>query len=133
VFDHCRTTAYVQNVDTGEIQNAGTMFVSEGDVTAAPGDVAAAPGPRLDAYPNPFNPMTRIAFELPVDGRALVRIHDLSGRLVRTLVDGERPAGRHEVTWQGRDDRGQPLASGVYLVQLRTAQGHESRKLVLAQ
>jgi hypothetical protein len=109
------------------------MFVAEGGITAAPGDVAAALTPRLDAYPNPFNPMTRLAFELPRDGRAVVRIHDLTGRVVRTLVDGQREAGRHEVTWQGRDDQGQPLASGVYLAQLRTDQGTESHKLVLAK
>jgi hypothetical protein len=132
VFENLRATVYVQNLDTGEIQNAGTMFLSEGDVTAAPGEVAAAPL-ALDAFPNPFNPQTRLVFELPRASVVSVRVHDLSGRVVRTLVDGAREAGRHEAVWQGRDDRGQPLASGVYLAQVRTAEGVTSRKLVLAK
>ena len=133
VFENCRTTAYVQNFDTGEIQNAGTMFVSEGGTTtAAPGDVAAA-ALSLEAYPNPFNPSTRLRFVVPSAGLVSIRVHDLAGRVVRTLVDGSRDAGRHEVVWQGRDDAGQPLASGVYLAQVRTNEGVSSQKLVLAK
>ena len=133
VFDDVRATVYVQNMDTGEIQNAATMFVSEGDVTAAPSEVAAVAVPTLDAYPNPFNPMTRVRFKLPRSGQATVRVHDLTGRVVRTLVDGSREAGRHEVIWQGRNEEGQPVASGLYLVQLRSADGVSSQKVVLAK
>ncbi len=132
VFDRTRATVYVQNMVTGEIQNAGTMFVSEGGLNAAPGDVASAPL-SLEAYPNPFNPLTRLSFDLPRAGSVTVRVHDLGGRVVCTLFDGERVAGRHEVVWQGRDDAGQSLASGVYLAQVRTAGGVSSTKLVLAK
>jgi hypothetical protein len=132
VFENVRLTAYVQSVDTGEIQNAATMFASEGGVLAAPGEVAAA-RLRVDAYPNPFNPMTRVHFDLPRAGEVVVQVHDLSGRVVRTLVDGHRDAGRHEVAWHGRDDAGRPVASGMYLARVRSQDGVASGKLVLAK
>ena len=69
-------------------------------------------------YPNPFNPKTTIAFALPTDGHVRVRIYDASGRLVRTLVDGTFEAGSHEVPWDGKDDRGTDVASGVYFYRM---------------
>lgn len=68
--------------------------------------------------PNPFNPATTVRFELAQAGRTRVRVYDLSGRLVRTLVDEARPAGPQSVVWDGMDGQGQPAASGVYLVRL---------------
>lgn len=68
--------------------------------------------------PNPFNPSTTVRFELATAGPARVRVYDLSGRLVRTLVDEARPAGAQAVAWDGLDAKGQPAASGVYLVRL---------------
>jgi hypothetical protein len=78
--------------------------------------------------PNPFNPATTIAFTVPEGGgNVTLRIYDVSGRLVRTLVDGFEAAGTREVSWDGRDDQGQQLASGVYHYQL-TAPSHSERK-----
>lgn len=68
--------------------------------------------------PNPFNPSTTVRFELARTAHARVGVYDLSGRLVRTLVDESRPAGAQTVVWDGRDDAGQPAASGVYLVRM---------------
>jgi len=70
------------------------------------------------AVPNPFNPSTDIRFSLPRDTRVSLRIYDVSGRLVRTLLDGERAAGPHSERWDGRNDRGQGTASGVYYIRL---------------
>lgn len=64
-------------------------------------------------YPNPFNPATTIPFALPAPGHVRVQVYDVLGRRVATLVDGHRPAGRHEVVFDG-----QGRASGVYLVRL---------------
>ncbi len=76
----------------------------------------------LGNTPNPFNPITRIAFELPAPGLVVLRIYDVSGRLVRHLVSGGSfPAGRHELVWDGRDDAGQAQSSGVYLYRVETA------------
>lgn len=71
-----------------------------------------------NVQPNPFNPATTVRFELARAARAQVRVYDLSGRVVRTLVDEQRPAGTQAVVWDGRDDAGQAAASGVYLVRM---------------
>ncbi len=66
--------------------------------------------------PNPFNPATEISFELTRRAHARLTVHDVRGRLVRVLKDGDFQAGIHRLRWDGRDDRGAPLASGAYLV-----------------
>ena len=81
--------------------------------------------------PNPFNPQTRIAYRLGVAGAAQLRVFDVSGRLVRTLVNEQQAAGEHDVVWDGSDDSGGELASGVYFYELRTDGGRESRKALL--
>ncbi len=86
------------------------------------GDPVVA-APVLDgAFPNPFNPTTTIAYELPRDAAVTLTIHDAAGRLVRTLrSDDFEAAGRREALWDGRDDGGRPIASGVYLVRMKAA------------
>jgi hypothetical protein len=70
--------------------------------------------------PNPFNPSTTIRFVLAAAGQARVAVYDLSGRLVRVLVDEPRPAGEQSVRWDGLDAQGQPASSGVYLMRLES-------------
>lgn len=84
-------------------------------------------------HPNPFNPSTTVRFELARAGRAQVRVYDLSGRLVRALVDETREAGRQQATWDGLDDAGQPAASGVYLVRLSADGVEQSIKASLVK
>lgn len=101
--------------------------------------VSAAPLPTAPALvlhpgrPNPFNPATTIAFELGAAGPVRVTIHDARGRLVRELVDDVRGAGAHAVTWDGRDERGRALPSGVYLCRLQGGGTETTSKLVLAK
>lgn len=94
---------------------------------------AASPGaPRLlPPWPNPANPSVRLGFLLPEAGRAELSIHDLRGRRLAKLRSGHSDAGRHEFIWEGRDDAGHELPSGVYLVNLRAAGVGESRRIVL--
>ena len=81
--------------------------------------------------PNPFNPRTTVRFQLASNTRVRVEIHDVRGRLVRTLVDDQRSAGDHEVIWNGTDDRGQSVASGTYYLRL-TADGQvRTQKMAL--
>ncbi len=82
-------------------------------------------------YPNPFNPSTRIAFRLAQAGPVKLEIFDARGRLVRTLVDESLAADEHTVTWQGRDERGRQVASGIYLYRLSTDDFQLSRRMVL--
>ena len=74
----------------------------------------------LSASPNPFNPRVNIHFTMPKAGLALVQIFDMRGRLVRTLLNAQHPAGEDTVIWQGDDDSGRAMASGVYQVRLAT-------------
>jgi hypothetical protein len=83
------------------------------------------------ARPNPFNPSTTIGYHLPAAGPAEIVVFDVRGHVVRTLVNGAVAAGDHEVTWDGRDDAGNPVASGVYLYRLRAGPIVETRRMVL--
>lgn len=81
---------------------------------------------------SPFNPVTRIGFDLPEAQVARLRVYDVSGRLVRTLIAGEAyPAGSHSVLWNGEDNRGQAAASGVYLCRLSTAKHTGVQRIML--
>ncbi|MDD3642485.1 MAG: FlgD immunoglobulin-like domain containing protein, partial [Candidatus Krumholzibacteria bacterium] len=82
-------------------------------------------------YPNPFNPATEIRFGLAAPGRAVIRIYDASGRLVRTLFDGEMPAGDHTAIWNGIDERGRAAASGVYFCRLEAGGFSKTLKMIL--
>ncbi len=81
-------------------------------------------------YPNPFNPTTCIGFELPEKMYALVRIYNLSGQLIATLAEGELNAGHHTVVWNGMNELGQPMPSGVYYYRLESKDFSQMRKLV---
>jgi len=81
--------------------------------------------------PNPFNPATTIAFDLAVTQRVRITIYDGSGRPVRTLVDGVRDAGSNKVEWNGRDNAGNAVASGVYFYRLFAGTTQLTRKMVL--
>lgn len=82
--------------------------------------------------PNPFNPSTTISFDVPAGGvHMTLRIYDVSGKLVRTLVDGYEPSGNRTVVWNGTDDMGRPLASGIYYYQLNAADFSAEKRMVL--
>lgn len=82
-------------------------------------------------YPNPFNPSTRIEFSLPQAGNITLTIYDALGRTVRRLASGMTEAGQHAVVWNGSNEQGQAVSSGVYFYRLETANGSYSRKMVL--
>ena len=89
---------------------------------------AAAPAA---VYPNPFNPEGTLTFSTSRPGRVMVRLFDIQGRLVRTLMDGaSAPAGRHEVRIDGRDAQGVALASGVYFIFIHSFVDGSERKAV---
>jgi len=69
-------------------------------------------------HPNPFNPCATIDFAVPIEGAVHLRVHDVAGRLVRTLVDGEMEPGEYVTTWDGTDEARARVASGVYMLRL---------------
>ncbi len=82
-------------------------------------------------HPNPFNPSTTVSFDLAVDERVRIDIYSLRGIRVRTLTHASFPVGRHEVTWDGRDDAGRRVSSGVYVFRLETTTVQQTKKAVL--
>ena len=82
-------------------------------------------------HPNPFNPSTTIQYGLVSAEQTTIAVYNVRGELVQTLVDGRLPAGWHTVEWNGRDKRGNPVASGVYLYRMRAGSFVETKKLVL--
>ena len=81
--------------------------------------------------PNPFNPVTVVTYGAPQEGRVSLAVYNIAGQHVRTLVDGEQSAGWHTVTWDGRDDSGRSVASGVYFARMQAESFTGSTKMVL--
>jgi hypothetical protein len=82
-------------------------------------------------YPNPFNPSTVIHYELDETEIVVLKIYNVSGRVVRTLVDERQWAGAHRVYWDGRNDIGERMSSGIYLYMLQSGISSQSRKMIL--
>jgi len=81
--------------------------------------------------PNPFNPTTAIRFDLSGDVHVALRIYNVAGRLVRTLVNGPMERKRHAIVWDGLDDAGVPVSSGIYFYRLEAGDFSDSRKMVV--
>lgn len=82
-------------------------------------------------YPNPFNPSTTIAYQLPQRSETRLIIYNVLGEKIRTLLSGSQPAGFHQAIWDGRDDAGRPVASGVYLYRFTAGDFNKVKKLML--
>jgi hypothetical protein len=108
------------------------------DLTALPG-LAAAGRPGLDAvvglsnYPNPFKDATTIRLTLPRAVRINLSVYDIAGRKVRSLESGTVQAGTREFRWDGRNDAGLPVASGIYFVRLESELGSVAHSLTLSR
>jgi phosphatidylserine/phosphatidylglycerophosphate/cardiolipin synthase-like enzyme len=122
VHDPDLANQYLQEFSARYYQFGGTDSVRVGAVSGLSGPGVAWLGQN---QPNPARGTTRIEFSLPASGPVALRVFDVQGRLVRTLVDGVRPAGRHQVTLDGRD-----LAAGVYLCRLEAGATKTQRKLL---
>ena len=95
-------------------------------------EIATVQVPSLAIYPNPFNPRTTVGFSLPEAAIVELAIYDLRGQCVRHLITEESlPAGAGEVTWNGQDDQGRGVASGVYLVRLEAGEVQVRGRMVL--
>jgi len=130
--------AYVFTIPDGQCPSNSPMIDNVtvtrfgGAVSAVPGTLPAAVPVLRANVPNPFNPTTVLRFDLPSQARVSLRVYDIAGRLVRTLlVEAETAAGPHEVLWRGDDDAGRPLASGTYLGRLSAGSQASSRLMTL--
>jgi PKD repeat protein len=116
-------------VEEGYVRRGRRELVAmgyQGETQLVPQQYALYPG-----YPNPFNPTTTIPLALPVSGEGRLVIFNTLGQVVRTWKLGELEPGFHAVVWDGRDDDGRPVGSGVYLVRMQTGEFRQTRKLLL--
>ena len=111
----------------------GAFPVDESCVPTAIGDepVSKLRTELRPPVPNPFNPITTVEFVLEVGSHVTLRIYDVAGRLTRTLVDQPMSEGVHRTVWDGRDQRGNPAASGVYFLLLEAGPTAQTQKMVL--
>ena len=115
----------------------GTPYNQNVTVDLLPATLPTGVGDGRYAYrlepnvPNPFNPSTTIRYQVAQAGRATLRVYDVSGSLVRTLVDRVHPAGAFDARWDGRDGQGRPVASGVYFYRLQAGDFVQTRRMVL--
>lgn len=81
-------------------------------------------------YPNPFNPKTVIRYSLPVNQSVTLKIYDIGGREVRTLVNTAQQSGNYTVEWDGLDDFGKAISGGIYLYKLSAGKYQHTRKMI---
>ena len=104
------------------------LMDAEVDLIVFPGEYHLHPN-----YPNPFNPRTTITHDVPRSGTVQLFVYSLTGQRIRTLVDGNRPAGSYSVVWDGTGETGRDVASGVYMCRMVAGEYSAMRKLVLVR
>ena len=119
--------------DFGELYLDGCIIdgVSYGNTPVDDELVPAVTELSLSCNPNPFRETANISFSLEDKGKATLAVYNLRGQKVRTLLSGELPSGKHQLAWDGRDDRGQQAASGIYFLRLEQGGHNAVRKMVL--
>jgi flagellar hook assembly protein FlgD len=131
VFALSYDPVYTYDLGPGESKSYSFTMTRTRD-TATGGE--AMPALRRDLhlnYPNPFNPSTVVSFTVPEKEKVSIRVYDVSGRFVRTLADRTFEPGMHSVTWDGTNDGGRHVGSGVYFCRMDAAGFSKTRKLVL--
>lgn len=94
-------------------------------------DIDSLPKVTSKIYPNPFNPETTISFNIPKPGKVNLSIYNIKGQLVKTLLDEETSAGTHSLVWNGKDERGKSVASGIYFSKIKTDADIQTKKMLL--
>ncbi len=107
------------------------IIVGVDDKTFVRGSVTPSRYELYQNYPNPFNPITVIEYSLPEAGQVKIEIYNLAGQKVRTLVDSYLEAGRYKIYWDGTDDSGMRVSSGIYIYRLVAGGSIVTRKMVL--
>jgi len=117
-----------KDINKGKLVGAGVIPNELPDIAYAPKNL------KFDLaqnYPNPFNPSTTIRYEVAKTVHVRLKIYDVAGRLVRTLVDDKRKPDRYKAVWNGRNERGLNVATGVYFYRLEAGSYVKTRKMML--
>jgi hypothetical protein len=132
-------SAQSQNGETNpnftNAQGFGRLDSLKGSPTTNVDDTAELPSrfELLQNYPNPFNPETVIKYQIRREGPVELAVYNLSGEKVRVLVNGVRPAGNYEARWNGTDESGNRVSSGMYIYRLKSGNFTHGRKMILLQ
>lgn len=116
--------------ETPYTQDVLFMYEKNPTVGVEPGTTASRSVELGPSYPNPTFRLSRIEYSLPASGPATLRLFDVTGREVRTLIDGKVEAGRHEAIWDGRDGQGRQVPAGAYFYELNAGGQRASRRVV---
>ena len=95
------------------------------------GDIVPSEFKLYSNHPNPFNPLTTIQYDLPIDGLVNVLVYDIMGRMVKTLVNGSKNAGQNYIKWNGTNDNDEQVSAGLYLYTIQIGEYIETKKMVL--
>jgi hypothetical protein len=141
--DQISITVMTEELENDTAYVGHVLVLTSGDATSIPvhlntGDNLSAGVSQLPrkfnlypAYPNPFNPVTTLRYDLPEDAMISVTIYDMMGRRIKTLVNGPQSAGYKSVQWNANNSAGQSVSAGVYLYQIRAGEFVQTRKMVL--
>jgi len=127
------TPSYHPTPDGGEVMfmEMRIAFANDGVVSNEDNTAPVVSGLLQQNYPNPFNPETTISFELPKASTANLSIYNVKGQLVKTLLDGNLALGKHSLVWNGTDNNGRSVPSGLYFYRLTTEGKTETKKMML--
>ena len=129
--DNCQLVVFVQSDNNKRILQGAKINIPELVPLGVDDDVVAPETFTLSQnYPNPFNASTMIDFNTS-GGNVTLEVFDLTGALVKTLVDREFEAGTHSINWDGSGDNGKVIASGVYFYKISTTEGNQVRRMTL--
>jgi len=106
-------------------------FMPDSSLTGVPGTLLPVEFALDQNFPNPFNPTTTIQFALPSDASVRLSVYDILGREVRSLVNTDMAAGYHNVAWDGRNNKGTSVASGIYIYRIEAGQFVSTKKMML--
>ncbi|RKZ12509.1 hypothetical protein DRQ50_11840, partial [bacterium] len=126
------TTAVTDTVGNAlETDHVWTFTTVDGPVSGVQEPMIPRVTVLMQNAPNPFNPRTTIAFDLASPGSVRLKIYSVDGKLVRTLVTERMEAGQHKRIWDGRDNGGRTVPTGVYLMRLETRGVTQTRKMLM--
>ena len=107
-------------------ENLSTVGIVNNDLSVVPVKLLL-----YNNYPNPFNPITTIQYDLPEQSYVTITIYDILGRQIKILFDQTQDAGYKTVIWNATNDYGKPMSAGVYLFQIRSGEFFQTRKMLL--
>jgi hypothetical protein len=121
----------IASVDARDVDNNVLLLTVEDEVEVKPGlpEVFALRG----NSPNPFTGSTEISYDIPRESSVILRIYNIHGQVIRTLVDGAVSAGRHSETWDGLDSEGRRVSAGVYFCEMRSGSFVSTHKLMISR